>query len=362
MNFKAIEIHQGSRKIYSFCANGKQVPEFATVSRISRSDQSIIGYQRPEARNHIHEIRKYIDSENPMIPNSIVIAFDKTVSFIPECNFENGCFGTLVIPESSEISDESKPGLIVDGQQRVAAVRESDANTFVLSVNAFIANDEAEQREQFILVNSVKPLPKGLIHELLPMTNSHLPTSLSRKKFPSALLERLNHDERSPFFGIISTPTTLNGIVKDNSILKMLENSLSDGALYDYRDPSTGSGDVEAMTTLLIDFWSAVAEVFSEDWGKKPKFSRLLHGVGILSLGILMDSIADKAGTSREIFSREILRISGYCAWSSGHWSFDDGPRNWNDLQNTGKDIQSLSTFLSRTYRNSFKNDPSKKP
>ena len=28
-----------------------------------------------------------------------------------------------------------------------------------------------------------------------------------------------------------------NGYIKDNSVLKMIENSLYDGALYQYRDP-----------------------------------------------------------------------------------------------------------------------------
>ena len=54
-----------------------------------------------------------------------------------------------------------KPGLIVDGQQRAAAIREARIDSFPICATAFIANDDREQREQFILVNSTKPLPKG---------------------------------------------------------------------------------------------------------------------------------------------------------------------------------------------------------
>ena len=46
----------------------------------------------------------------------------------------------------------------------------------------FIAKDEAEQRSQFILVNNTKPLPKGLIHELLPDSTGHLPPAYARKQ------------------------------------------------------------------------------------------------------------------------------------------------------------------------------------
>ena len=77
-------------------------------------------------------------------------------------------------------------------------------------------------------------------------------------------------------------------------MLKMLENSLSDGALYTFRDPATGAGDDDTMMSLLIDFWSAVREVFADAWDKPPRQSRLMHGVGIVSLGFLMDAIFDR--------------------------------------------------------------------
>src|SRR5206468_3884052 len=77
--------------------------------------------------------------------------------------------------------------------------------------------------------------PKGLIHELLPTTDAPLPLALHKKRLPALLLERLNYDGDSPLLGRIRTPTPAGGTIKDNSILKMLENSISDGALYPYR-------------------------------------------------------------------------------------------------------------------------------
>ena len=107
----------------------------------------------------------------------------------------------------------------------------------------FIAHGEAEQRSQFILVNNTKPLPKGLIHELLPDTEGHLPAAYARKQLPAQILtlsEPRSIAPRRPFAGRIATPTMANGYIKDNSVLKMIENSLYDGALYQYRDPTTG--------------------------------------------------------------------------------------------------------------------------
>src|SRR5262245_23633145 len=160
----AIEIKQGStRKFYSFAIDGKLLPRFATISRIRRdTGNELIGYQRPEVLSHIAEIRRYIESDNPLIPNAIVIAFNTSVRFEPgdsaDCSYSR--WGTLIVPLGGDDGGE-KPGLIVDGQQRSAAIRDAQVSHFPICATAFIAESEIEQREQFILVNSTKPLPKG---------------------------------------------------------------------------------------------------------------------------------------------------------------------------------------------------------
>jgi hypothetical protein len=48
--------------------------------------------------------------------------------------------------------------------------------------------DLNEQREQFILVNHTRPLPDGLFHELLPVTDTLLPPHLLKHRFLALLL------------------------------------------------------------------------------------------------------------------------------------------------------------------------------
>ncbi len=235
MRLPAIEIAQGQGRVfYSFSVDGKLLPMFTTISRVRRNKaNALVGYQRPEVLSHIAEIRGYLESPRPLLPNAIVIAFDERVRFLPEQESTDGItrFGTLVIPLDDNESETQKPGFIVDGQQRIAAIRDARIASFPICATAFIAADQGEQREQFILVNSTKPLPKGLIYELLPVTGGKLPSALQKRRFPAQLLARLNSDQDSPLRGIIRTPTTPAGVVQDNSILKMLENSLSDGVL-----------------------------------------------------------------------------------------------------------------------------------
>jgi DGQHR domain-containing protein len=358
----ALQIVQSpNREIYSFGVDGKMLHRIASVSRIGREDDaSIRGYQRPEVLAHILAIRSYIESESPMIPNGIVVAFDSRVRFEPMLLGDSGATrsGSLVIP----LDEDDRPGWIVDGQQRAAAIRDARIDSFPIFVNAFITEEVAEQRAQFILVNSTKPLPKGLIHELLPSTDAPLPLALHKKRLPALILERLNHDDDSPLRGRIRTPTSAvlatndapPATIKDNSILKMLENSLSDGVLYSYRFGPEGHPDIEGMLRLLKRYWSAVASVFSDAWDKKPRESRLTHGLGIVSLGYVMDAIAaefDEVEPETEDFATHLQLIKAACAWTGGFWKLGPYKRAWNDLQNTPRDVQVVADHLLTTYR-----------
>ena len=362
LRLPALQIRQGpNRYLYSFAVDGKDLPKFTTVSRVHREEREIQGYQRPEVLAHVRAIRSYIESASPMIPNAIVIAFDTRVSFERGPESEGPSFvksGHLVIPIDESLPEEGRPGWVVDGQQRSAAIRDADLRSFPICVTAFITPSEGEQRAQFILVNSTKPLPKGLIYELLPTTEGHLPPALMRKRFPSLILERLNYDEDSPFFQMIHTPTTPDGFVKDNSILRMLENSLTDGCLYHYRDPETGSGDIEEILLILKDFWRAVSKVFPDPaWGQPPRRSRLMHGVGIASMGYVMDAITEAAIIEGALpdetgYASELEPLAELCSWTNGYWTFGrDSLRRWNDLQNTPKDINLLANHLQVLYR-----------
>jgi DGQHR domain-containing protein len=357
----ALEVRQGDgRVLYSFAVDGKQLPSFAAVSRIRRDgDAQVEGYQRPEVLSHIASIRRYLESEAPMIPNALVVAFDKRVQFEPLPGARATTYarpGTLIIPICNDVTDTDKPGWIVDGQQRSAAIRDARIDSFPVVITAFVTDSDEDQRSQFILVNSAKPLPKGLIYELLPATSGALPLPLQARRFPAVLLRRLNCEVRSPLYRKIRTPTTPEGIVKDNSILKMLENSLSDGALYSFRNPATGAGDEDEMMDLLITFWSAVRDVFAEAWDKPPRRSRLMHGVGIVSLGFIMDAIFDRYSRKRvpgiDDFAHDLAALREVCRWTNGFWDF--GPstqRKWNELQNTTRDIQLLTNYLLYEYK-----------
>ncbi|HZI08133.1 MAG TPA: DGQHR domain-containing protein DpdB [Archangium sp.] len=363
LRLPTLEVEQTpGRRLYLFGVDGKLVPKFATVSRARRKDGELEGYQRPEALGHIQNIRQYMESERPLVPNAVVLAFDSRVYFEPLAAAEGAeRAGHLVIPL---VEGATAPGFVVDGQQRLAAVREASVECFRLACCAFITDDVGEQTEQFILVNSTKPLPKGLIHELLPSTHGTLPDALERKRLPALLVTRLNLDEGSPLQKLVVTQTcpkatgkTGNGfsaVIKDTSLMAALEDSLSDGVLFDME---RGKAGVDAMVALVGDFWAAVAKTWPEAWAKQPKESRLSHGAGVRSLSLLMDTACrfleqEGRGTpARADFERELALVKDACAWTRGKWDFPTGPRAWNEVQNTPKEVSALAAHLLAVYR-----------
>jgi hypothetical protein len=148
-----------------------------------------------------------------------------------------------------------------------------------------------------------------------------------------------------------------DGRIRDNSVLKMIENSITDGALYRYRDPRTGEGDTDRMVQVLWNFWEAVANTWPDAWVLPPRKSRLTHGAGIVSLGYVMDEITEVCSVGPEVptverYEAHLETLVEICAWTRGQWDFGlREHRPWNELQVTPKDILKLAELLLQTYR-----------
>ena len=363
---RALKIIQDpEHPLFLFSLTGSELQQIAEISRISRDDQGkLIGYQRPEVKKHIQNIVEYLDNGEVVFPNSIILALSSQVSFKesrgPKIDKGFSVAGVLEIPIPH--NGEPKPAWIVDGQQRMTALANCKKQDFPVPVNAFVADKVDLQRDQFLRINSTKPLPKGLIDELLPEVDTILPANLNARKVPSALCDMLNQDPESPFYGLIKRASSGSGrseaVVTDTIVIQMLHDSFqSAGALNPYRNIATGTTDFVGVRVALLIYWNAVKETFPEAWGVKPERSRLMHGVGIKSMGKLMDrimAVVDVTDKTAPLFVRnELEKIKPYCRWTSGVW--EDLDMRWNAFQNFSSHIRLLSNYLVRTYINSRK-------
>ena len=329
----------------SFAARAADVARFATIDRIGRdAEGKLSGFQRPQVAAHIREIKDYLEQPDAILPNPIVVAFIDRVTISEEAP-DGRC--TLTI----DVSDGA-PGFVVDGQQRLTALGQTD-KAFELFVSAVICADADELRRQFVLINNTRPLPKSLIYELLPGV-ANLPRRLANRSLAASLTARLNHDPRSSLHGLIHQHTNPTGIIRDTAIQRVIMISAGDGALRElYR-----RGGEDACFDLVSEFYRAVARVFSEAWeGHTPRTSRLVHGAGIAALGHVMDDLAllEGARTASD-FEEGLQPLIGRTAWTSGRWDFGDGEtRGWKDIQNLGRDIVKLAEFLADIVRNAAK-------
>ena len=303
-----------------------------------------------------------MNGENTLFPNSIILALSSRVRFHqsrgPAVDDGLAAAGTLEIPLPN--GRQKKPAWIVDGQQRAVALSKCNNPNLIIPINAFVADEVELQRDQFLRVNSAKPLPHGLITELLPEVGTTLPANLSARRIPSAICDWLNSEKTSPFFGLIRRASTseeqkAKTVVTDTSVVKMIEESLTSpaGCLFPYRNIATGETDFDGICKVLVTYWTAVSQVFPEAWGKPPSSSRLMHGAGIRAVGRIMDRVMPgirlQQDNAVDLAAAEIRRIAPLCRWTEGKWE-DLGGVGWNEIQNVPRHIRLLSNLLIRAY------------
>jgi DGQHR domain-containing protein len=362
---RALRLEQpGGHTLYLFTLEATQILEIAEISRVSRDDAGkLIGYQRPGVQSHVKDIQAYLESDEVVFPNSIILALESSIRFRssrgPHASDGSATGGTLEIP----LNGRRKPGWIVDGQQRALALSTTSRADLPVPVSAFVTDNVEIQRDQFIRVNNTKPLPRGLVVELLPEVTIPISPRLAARKLPSALCDQLHRSEDSPFYGLIRRPSATKeekkvAVVADTSIVKMIEESLSSssGCLFPFRNLATGETDLESIWRVLIAYWTAVRDTFPGAWGLPPTQSRLMHGAGIASMGRLMDKIMATVNPyGKEAFERirdELALIADICSWTEGSWT-ELGDLPWNEVQNVPKHVRALSSLLIRHYVNS---------
>jgi DGQHR domain-containing protein len=357
---RALRTKQGKDvDVYAFFLYGSDLTKVADISRLERDDNDEVkGFQRREIKNHVRSIVDYLNSDNPIFPNAIIMALGEKVEFKqtrgpnPLDLIEVSQSGTLSIPI---LAEGHRAAWIVDGQQRSLALAQAHNSRIPVPVVGFVSPGVEMQREQFVLVNKAKPLPTRLINELLPTIDVLLPRDLANRKLPSELCNLLNRDPNSPFFNLIrweSNSQSKTSVIVDTAIIDSIKRNLRSpmGSLSQYK--GLYESDSEAMYKVLVMYWGIVKEVFPEAWGLRPHESRLMHSAGIKAMGRLMDQImlrADLSLNPQQEIRTSLERLKKYCYWTNGLWL--ELGWNWNDIQSTPYHISRLSEYLCRQDR-----------
>ena len=339
-NFTAIRAKQADdHDVFSFAATPQEVLAFSEIERVGRQDDGQLkGFQRHQIASHIKEIRDYFKRDDALLPNAVIIAFIDGIRATER--------GRGVVDIEIDAT-KMKPGFVVDGQQRLTALSGIDKPGFQVFVSVLVCKDYNELRQQFVLINNTRPLPKTLIYELLP-TVEGLPERFTSRKFSARVVDRLNFTRGSALFGEIRQHTNPKGVISDTAMQRFIMNSVSDGAIREF----IRLDDYEDRAYNLVnEFFEAIRLVFGSEWtGMSPRTSRLKHGAGIVAMGFVMEILyAQEGAMTRKKFEDGLRLIKPFTAWTSGQWTFSaEDICPWNGIQNTPSDIDVLANHLVR--------------
>ncbi|MBW4504756.1 MAG: DGQHR domain-containing protein [Scytonema hyalinum WJT4-NPBG1] len=345
--FKAIRANQAAdHDVFSFAAAPEDILAFSEIERVGREeDGQLRGFQRHQVASHIKDIKDYLTREDALLPNAVIIAF---LGNVKVKDIGDG------IVEITIDARKSKPGFVVDGQQRLTALSGLKKPGFQVFVSGLICKDYNELRQQFVLINNTRPLPKTLIYELLP-TVEGLPARFTARQFAARIVDRLNFTRGASLYGQIRQHTNPLGVISDTAMQKFVMNSASNGAIREF----VNSEDYENKAFDLVnEFFTAVENVFHDEWvDMNPKTSRLRHGAGLVAMSFVMESLYSSQGaTTSEEFEPGLEALKEYTAWTSGQWRFsEDDVRPWNGIQNTPSDIDILANYLVRSLKRALR-------
>lgn len=354
---RAIRHTQGNKEVYSLSIQGNEILDLLSINSVKRDDKGVLqGYQRVKIKKHIDEIKHYMNKSDAILPNAIVVCFDSTVRFE---DVHDG-MGYLKVPT------DAIHGFIVDGQQRSSALFDAEelkSKKFEVTVNAFIADDMQIQREQFMLVNSSKPLSKALLNELMPNTVTVLPKAMEEKRTPNMLVQELNRSPHSIFYNRIKTYTNPDGYIAENSLLLPIKESLDgNGFLYEFTAHANGGNEdnIDGMIAVINNFFNAVSQVWNEDFNSKPKDTRLTHGGGLSALFGVISSIEARLNKDISTYSIEDFKnilVELEFDWKKTMIPLPDGTSiSIMNLQNNKRDKNFLHNHVSNIFRKKEKN------
>jgi DGQHR domain-containing protein len=266
----------------------------------------------------------------------------------------------LEIPWRHAAFDEEKSVLLVDGQQRTAALSlvPIDSVPFVdLGVSAVLAAEEDAKRV-FQVANETVKISTDFAKALLA-SMEEAPGYLKDEQVTAEIVRRLAlEDNDSPFYNIVRYPgaKSTSNIVVYNSLF---------GLVTAFRKglPDDISDNADALAPVISNSFASVRKVWPDAWGVKPSISKLMHGAGLRAISqVVIDKLQNYLSDGflledTETWDRlegSLSRLAGRIAWTDAEAAGGTSVqrRVWREeisgKQNTNQDISSLKDFLTR--------------
>ncbi len=294
MNIPTIKFEQNNRPLYFFVLNAKFIyANFAVSRRIEDKEK---GYQRSFSKSRIGSIARYIDKQNGILPNSVLV------------NIDTDKFSYNENTKEITLLDDVTVGFIIDGQHRIWGANKAEKN-ILLPVVATVGLTDQEQAQLFVKINrEQKGVPVSLYLDLLDLTEGVIDNfdddAVPADRRAIEIAKRLNEDDESPLFELIRTAGESGRGIALNEFVNQIKQ---------YVDPKRGKlvqFGFEDQYKLFKIYFKAIKSVFLEQWNDNN--SLILKTVGFGGIMKAFHEVFHLVTQGGNAFSTQntIMRIS----------------------------------------------------
>ena len=233
------------------------------------------GYQRPFNERHSQDFRRYIKQ-----PDSSTIPL--TLNLRPTAQsdwriveLDGGRAQLEFSPDADKIMAQ------VDCQHRLGHLGDLP---IMMPFMCFIGLTKRQEMEVFNVINSKA---KGLSTSLLDYHDAQLAESLAQERPELFIALQLNSIEGSPWFRRLNLGGNTTSGLKRIASLRMMQKAVNK---FLSATDILSTHTIDDAVRVVLDFWSAVAAVLSEQW-QQPRRHFLTKGIGVYSLTIIAADI-----------------------------------------------------------------------
>ncbi len=301
IRISATILRQKDKELYLFKMNSALLNKVTYVT--PRSKENPDELQRVYKESRAKDIGAWLQEENSLLPNAIVVDFKNEVQIEPTADPE---IVTISFPDPDENPD-AKIAYILDGQHRVKGFNYSGAVQFDLAVIAVHNISESVRGKIFIDINSKQvKVDDQLLLDLMAGIKSLAQDDARVYE----VIKGLDKNPESPLRDVIQfLPEDKGKAVKNTNLFKHLKPHISNGGvLYN----KTTAQQIE----ILSSYFSAFREVFEDEWEDSKNYI-LSRNQGIeIMCGIFREmkqrcDLYEGKSYSKKSFKKQISTLQG---------------------------------------------------
>lgn len=204
IKFKCVEVCQPIGTFYVGTIDSKDLIAIAYADAMRIKDKKddfdqYLGIQRELDNSRVDEIGKYVNMIDATFPTSIILALFS----------ENATFNEAT--KEMEISRQEGVAKIIDGQHRIAGLKNYTGKSFEVNVTIFIDMEIEDQAMVFATVN----LKQTKVSKSLAYNLYQYATTMSPQKTCHDIAKLLNSKTNSPFYNHIKILGKATGKIEE---------------------------------------------------------------------------------------------------------------------------------------------------